>query len=107
MQVKVTARHFEPRPSLHDAAVAAAESFDKFVDGIISVDVIMSLETETSKMVEFIMHVHGHTLVGRAETDDFFKSIAEASDNIERQIRKMKTKEHRPIRTAQHDSNDF
>jgi ribosomal subunit interface protein len=103
MQVKLTARHFEPRPSLTEAATAAAESFDKFVDGIINTDIIMSLETETSKMVEFIVHVHGHTLVGRAETDDFFKSIAEASDNIERQIRKLKTKEQRPIRTAQHD----
>lgn len=103
MQVKLTARHFEPRQSLKDAATAAAESFDKFMDGIISTDIIMSLETEATKMVEFIVHVHGHTLVAREESDDFFKSLAEASDNIERQLGKLKTKEHRPIRAAQHD----
>ncbi|MES2767026.1 MAG: ribosome-associated translation inhibitor RaiA [Bacteroidota bacterium] len=103
MQIKLTARHFEPRPSLSEAAIAAAESFDKFIDDIISIDIIMSLETETSKMVEYIVHVHGHTLVAKETTDDFFKSIAGASDNIERQFSKLKTKEHRPIRTAKHE----
>ncbi len=104
MQVKLTARHFEPRPSLSEAAIAAAGGFDKFMDDIISTDIIMTLETETRKMVEFIVHAHGHTLVAKETTDDFFKSIAGASDNIERQFSKLKTKEHRPIRAARHDN---
>ena len=100
MQVKFTARHFEPRQSLRDTAIALAENFSKFNDDIISTEVILSLDNEIVKIAEFIVHVGGQTLVIKESSDDFQKSVHEAADKMERQLKRLKDKELSDIRAT-------
>lgn len=91
MQTKVTFRHFKGQhPELHNAAIDAADNFEKFYDGIISTDV--EFINEANKIVDIKVHVQGSTLVAKEESEDFHKSLNEASNKIERQIKKWKTK---------------
>lgn len=92
MQTKVTFRHFKSQhPDLHDAALEASETFEKFYDGIISTNV--EFINEASKTVEFRVHVQGNTLVVSESSEDFHKSLGLASDKMVRQLRKWKTKQ--------------
>lgn len=91
MQTKVTFRHFKGNhPELHTLAEETALNFEKFHDGIISTNVVFSNDTE--KSVEFTVHVKDMTLVAKEASDDFHKSLSDASDKMIRQINKWKTK---------------
>ncbi len=91
MQTKVTFRHFKGNhPELHATAEELAGSFERFHDGIISTNVEFINDVE--KTVEFTVHMQGSTLVAKESSDDFHKSLHEASDKIIRQIKKHKTK---------------
>jgi len=91
MKTKITARHFKARPELTEAVENAMQHLTQFHDGIISTDVILE-NGDIEPTVEFIVHVGGKTLVAKESSDDFFKSLHGASDNMIRQIRKLKTK---------------
>lgn len=91
MQTKITFRHFKGHhPDLHDTALSLAAGFNKYHDGIISTNV--EFINENLKTVEFTVHIQGSTLVAKESSDDFHKSLSEASDKIVRQIQKHKTK---------------
>lgn len=91
MKLNITARHFKARPELTEAIENAVQHIGQFHDGIISTDVILE-HTDTEKSAEFIVHVSGKTVVAKETSDDFAKSVHGASDNIVRQLRKLKTK---------------
>ncbi len=93
MKTQVTFRHLKSEPELHDAAIDAAASFEKYHDGIISTDIIFS--NDHSKSVEFTVRVKGDTLVAKEDSGDFMKSLNEASDKMIRQLRKLKTRRYK------------
>lgn len=90
MQTNVTFRHLKSNPQLQDAAVVAAEKFERFFDGISSTDIVF--KNETDKIVEFTVRVNGNTLNAKEKSEDFSKSLNLASDKMVRQLRKWKTK---------------
>ncbi|MGA2297129.1 MAG: ribosome-associated translation inhibitor RaiA [FCB group bacterium] len=90
MRTNVTFRHFKSNPELHDAAMEAAEKFEKFHPGIISTDTIFT--NDTDKIVEFNVKIQGQNIVAKENSDDFVKSLNEASDKIIRQLKKVKSK---------------
>lgn len=91
MNTTVTFRHTKGNhPDLNDLAYETAESFTKYNDNIISTNV--EFINEANKIVQFQVHVKDSTLVAKHESDDFHKSLNEASDKIVRQLRKWKTK---------------
>jgi putative sigma-54 modulation protein len=90
MRTKVTFRHFKSQAELHDAALEAAERFEKFYSGITSTDIIF--KNEANKVVEFTVRVNGNTLIAKESSDEFNKSLNEAADKMIRQLRKWKTK---------------
>jgi ribosomal subunit interface protein len=91
MQTKVTFRHTKGNhPDLQEMALDFAKGFEKYHDGIISVDV--ELNNEAMKIAEFTVNMQGTTLVSREASDDFKKSLHAAADKIIRQIKKWKTK---------------
>ncbi|MFP4369044.1 MAG: ribosome hibernation-promoting factor, HPF/YfiA family [Candidatus Kapaibacterium sp.] len=91
MQTKVTFRHMNGNhPELHDLAVETADSFRKFHEDIISTNV--EFINEAIKTVQFTLHIQGATIVGKDSTDDFHKSLNEASEKVKRQLKKWKTK---------------
>jgi len=90
MKTKVTFRHVKTQPELQEAALEAAERFEKFYSGITSTDIIF--KNEADKIVEFTVRVQGNTLIAKESSDEFHKSLNEASDKMIRQLRKRKEK---------------
>jgi putative sigma-54 modulation protein len=90
MKTQVTFRHVKSNQILHDAANEEAQRFGKFSDAITSADIIFT--DDNGKVVDITVRVNGSTLVGKEISDDFSKSLNEASDKIIRQLRKWKTK---------------
>lgn len=91
MKTQVTFRHTSsPHPKLQEEAQMAAASFEKYTDGIISTNV--EFINEVHKTVEITVHLQGTTIVAKDDSDDFHKSLHDASEKIIRQIKKHKTK---------------
>jgi putative sigma-54 modulation protein len=96
MEIKVTARHFDAKPSLREEAISAAKKFERFYNNIISTEIILSFEKmhDSVKTAEFVVHVHDHTLVAKETSEDFSKSIHDGAEKMVRQLTKLKTKQH-------------
>lgn len=91
MKTTVTFRHTKGHhPNLHDKAIETSENFEKYFEDIVSSN--FEFDNQNDKAVKISVHVQGHTLVAEDSTDDFQKSLHEASDKIIRQLRKLKTK---------------
>ena len=99
MKLNITSRHFKARPELTEAVETAVQHFTQFHDGIISTDVILE-NGDIEPTVEFIVHVSGKTLVAKDSSSDFFKSLHGASDNMVRQIRKIKTRAEKGVHST-------
>lgn len=97
MQTQVTFRRLKARPDLHDAAVESANKFEKFYDGIISTNVEFMIDGDN--IVEFTVNVHGNTLVAREKSNNFSRSLKDASEKMVRQLKKYKTKISKPVNT--------
>lgn len=94
MQIHFTARKFKARPEIKDHALAVVKKLDKFYDGIVRSDIILSFERKkpSLKMAEINLRVHGAVLSAREKSEEFIKSIDLAVDKLERQLAKYKTK---------------
>ena len=96
MVIKVTARHFKARDSIIDHAKESAESLEHFYDGITKADVILSYEKaqNSSKVAEIKVAVYGAVLTGIARSEDFIKSIDQATEKVLVQLKRYKEKLH-------------
>ncbi len=96
MRTKFTARHFRTHATLKEYAIDSVKKMEKFYDGIISAEVILSYEkaVDSVKIAEINLTVHGKILTAMEKSEDFIKSIDLAIDKIERQLVKYKTKLH-------------
>ena len=91
MKTTVTFRHFNSQhPQLHSDAIDLSANFTKFLDAINSVNV--EFINDENKIVEFTVNVNRDVLKSSAHSDDFHKSLHEASDKMIRQLTKWKTK---------------
>jgi ribosomal subunit interface protein len=91
MNTTVTFRHTKGQhPDLNTRALQTAENFEKYIDDIISTNV--EFINEANKIVQFQVHVKDNTIVAKHASDDFHKSLTEASEKIIRQLKKWKTK---------------
>ena len=96
MEVHFTARKFRARKEVRDDAIATVRKLDKYYDGILRADIILSYErsSQSVKVVELNLHVFGALLAAKEKSEDFHKSIDLAAGKIERQLAKYKTKLH-------------
>lgn len=94
MATHFTARRFKARKGLKSYALEEVKKLDRFYDGIVRADVILSFErtTQSVKTAEINLHVHGSMLSARESTDEFHKSIDLAIAKLERQLSKYKTR---------------
>jgi ribosomal subunit interface protein len=90
MKTQVTFRHLKTNTGLQDAANETVSRFEKFYDGITSTEVVFT--NDNDKIVEFTVQVLGNTIVAKEGSDDFHKSLNEASGKIIRQLKKWKKK---------------
>jgi putative sigma-54 modulation protein len=94
MEIKFTARRFRARPELRDHALATVGRLERFYDGIVTADVILSFEgsTKSAKCAEVNLHVYGGLLTAKETSDDYLKSIDAAVGKMTMQLSKYKTK---------------
>ena len=94
MEVHFTARRFKPHKDIRSHAVEAIRKLDRFYDGIVRSDVILSFEhtPNSVKSAEIKLTVDGTVLTARDRSEDFYKSIDLAVSKLERQLAKYKTK---------------
>ncbi len=82
------------RTELTDDAIEAMKKFEKYYDSITSANV--EFIADTHNIVEMTVHAHGKVLVVKEHSDDFNKSLHEATDKMVRQLRKTKEKYSKP-----------
>ncbi len=87
MDIHVTTRHCTLTEEENDAAIAAAKQFEKFVDGIIRVDVIC--DENATKHVEYTVKVPGQKLVAKESGQHFSKIIHDAALKMQRQLSRL------------------
>ncbi len=101
MQVTITFRGMESTDALKRYVTERIEHVEKYFDRAVEAHVVLSLE-------RYLHHADlsiqaGHFLLrGKAKSEDMYKSIDEAMDKIERQLRRYKDK----LRTAKHRGRD-
>ena len=97
MQIQITSRHSKASASLQDFITDELAKLEKFYDKITSCHVVLE-EQHVDKIVEITMNVLNHQVVATAKSDTIGKSITEAIDKVERQLKKLneKLKVHRP-----------
>jgi putative sigma-54 modulation protein len=92
MEYKITGRHLEITPAIHDYAEKKAQKLPKYYDRIQSVTVVVEKQDRLFK-VEFLVDLeHMHELVARAEGEDLYAAIDAAEDKMERQLTDHKEK---------------
>ena len=94
MYIHVTARRFKAHRDVRDLALDALRRLDKFYDGIVRADVILSFERKPAsiKCAEINVHVQGKTISAKEKSEDFPISIELALTKVIRQLDKVKTK---------------
>ncbi len=95
MEIQFTARRFKAHKELREHALAAVKRLDKFYDGIVRADIILSYERGVAsvKTAEINLHVQGTILSAKEPSEEFGKSIDLAVGKLERQLAKHKMKE--------------
>lgn len=94
MHIKFTARRFRARPEIKTHAIDTVKKLDRYYDGIISGNIILSFEgaTKNIKVAEVNLHVYGGVLAAKEKSDDFFKAIDAATEKAAIQLGKYKSK---------------
>jgi len=94
MEVHFTARKFRAHKAVKEHAASAVKRLDKYFDGIDRADIILSFERTSNslKSAEINLHVRGTMLSAKEKSEEFAKSIDLATEKLERQLAKYKTK---------------
>lgn len=94
MRIIVTSRHFKAHKTLVEYAEEAAESLERYYDGIVRCQVILKYEKtrNSDKIAEIVVSVYNARIAGVAHSADFFKSIDAAIKKVAVQLKKYKAK---------------
>jgi putative sigma-54 modulation protein len=93
MRLNITARHFKLPEEIRDYAEKEVERLNKYYNGIIDTEVILSWE-KFHRMAEITIAVYGTVLKSQVRSEEMHKAIKEAVDKLERQLVKYKGKMH-------------
>jgi putative sigma-54 modulation protein len=94
MHIKFTARHFRAHTEIKEHAMEMVKKLDRFYDGIVTADIILSYEraTKSVKTAEINLHVYGGVLTAKEKSEDYVKSIDAAVEKLTLQLSKYKSK---------------
>ena len=104
MDVHFTARRFKAHREVRDHALVSIQKLDRFYDGIVRADVVLSYEHKpnSTKIAELSVRVFGVILTAKEKSQDFHKSIDLAVEKLERQLdrykAKLRTRDKRTLR---------
>ncbi len=91
MRITFTARHFKAPDSLKEFAETKVHKLKKYYDGIIDCDITLVHE-KLIHVADISVKVYGQHLRAVEKSDDIFKSIDNAVEKLERQVKKYKQK---------------
>lgn len=94
MNIQITSRKFRAKDSLNNFIKDELNRLKKFNADIMDANVILSFQHNTNsiKAAEITLHVPGKVFKAEEESDDFRKSVSSATQKLERQLKKLKTK---------------
>jgi putative sigma-54 modulation protein len=94
MNVQFTARHFKAHDGLKNYAMSQVATLKKYYDGIINGNIVLRFERskDSVKIAEINLGVYGKSIVAIEKSEDFYKSIDNAVEKLERQLLKYKGK---------------
>ncbi len=103
MNIQITSRKFKAKDSLKDFITQEVNSLTKFSDEIIDATVTLSyLHNQNSiKTAEILLNIPGNNLVVSESTEEFEKSVTQAVEKLERQLKTLKSKKLAKV----HDKN--
>ncbi|MGI5862270.1 MAG: ribosome hibernation-promoting factor, HPF/YfiA family [Myxococcales bacterium] len=97
MQVNITFRGIESTESLKNHVKDRVEHIEKYFDRAVETHAVLSLERYLHN-ADITIHAGPYVLRGRVKSEDMYKSIDEAIDKIEKQLKRYKGR----IRANQH-----
>lgn len=94
MNVQFTARHFKAHEGLKHYALQQVSTLKKYYDGIVQGNIVLRYEKpkDSLKIAEINLAVYGTQLVAIEKSENFYKSIDNAVEKLERQLLKYKGK---------------
>ena len=94
MKVKIVERHTSSSEALRAYVIEKTEGLERYFDGMISVDVVLSVEKER-QIADFHAHLTNRKVVAAHEVStDMYASIDGAIDKLRRQLVKYKSHLH-------------
>ena len=94
MNINITSRKFKANDTLKEFINGEIKSLEKFHDGILDVDVILSYihEKDSIKTAEIIVKIPGKTLTVSEDTSEFTRAVSAGVDKFKRLLKKEKSK---------------
>ena len=94
MNINITSRKFKAKDSLKEFINAEVKALEKYYDGILDADVILSYihEKDSIKTAEIIVKIPGKTITVSEDSEDFSKSVSAGLDKLKRLLKKEKEK---------------
>ena len=94
MNINITSRKFKAKDSLKEFINVEVKALEKYYDGILDADVILSYihEKDSIKTAEIIVKVPGKTITVSEDSEDFSKSVNVGLDKLKRLLKKEKQK---------------
>ncbi|MBN1858030.1 ribosome-associated translation inhibitor RaiA [Candidatus Bipolaricaulota bacterium] len=111
MKLKIVERHTSSSEALRAYVVEKTEGLERYFDGMISVDVVLSVEKER-QIADFHAHLTNRKVVASHEVStDMYASIDGAIDKLRRQLVKYKshlqeTRDRSPVQEKMASSED-
>ncbi len=94
MKLQITSRKFKVKDSLKEFIEKRINGLERYNDEILDVDVVLSFThpKDSIKTVDITALLPGKTIKVSESSEDFQKSVSQAVDKLERQVKKIKTK---------------
>ena len=91
MKVNFTFRQMDSSQRLKDHTIAKLQRLTRYEEHELSIHTTFSVE-KFNKTVEFTANSNGHTFVSHETAEDMFEAIDLATDKLDRQFNREKTK---------------
>lgn len=92
MDIKISGRHIDITPAIHDYAQSKCRRFARYFDRISEITVVVD-KRDRSFEVELLVDVEHHEpFVARGKDEDLYACIDTTSDKMERQLTDHKEK---------------
>ncbi len=96
MHIQITGHNTEITPALRDFTEKKLKRLQSHVESITNIHVTLTID-KLSQIAEANIHVPGHSIHAKSETDDMYTALDSLTDKLSRQLLKYKEKltEHR------------